>query len=208
MINATMEALPTVGVKGRFSARTPFDTKINPQIEYTCIDVSTIRGLIARGQDPFNEVYVPAGLDDEAADFQQDIDRCIVTLQAGSGLLVKIPSSYLHGQPDNNGVRYVHSMIGVALSVIPEGLDLTSLLQEVTDLVYDRLGVRSEAKVVTLDTVTVLSQQEHNAIETARQTNITRNESNVAKIRRLEVENLELQERLGQLEAYLRSTIT
>lgn len=195
-------------MNGVFSANSPFTAQINTQLNYTCISIETINGLLARGNDPYTNVYFSNFPSNESkakyeADRSQNIP--IYTLQSSKGDLVSLPGSYLVGMPDMNGIGYVSMMLCVSLSAIPSTLSLSSIKREVSDLIFDRLGVRSVAKTVALGLPSVLSTAEHTAIEAARVANVTKNISTLTQINQLQIQNTALLNRVTVLENYIMS---
>lgn len=176
----------TVGMKGTVSASAPFNTVINPRHIQECVSVESIRGMLSQGVEVFDEIYAPVNLDESTFDQHVDDDVRIITFQSSSGDVYRIPEVYVNGLPYANGVPYRCIMLGISLSIVPDGMDLSSIKSEVAELVFDQLGVRSEVKEVVFGEPLMLTSSQHDAIETARVANIVNNPGSLLRIRQLQ----------------------
>lgn len=189
---------------GSFICKPPFNTFINPALRYECVAVDKLRGMIAMGENPLDDIYIKYSLGVGLYQFDIDNDDYILTLQAATGDIFKIPNSHILSLPDPNGVRYDLIMLGISLSAIPNGTDLSILKNEIQDLVFNTLGVRSQIQEIQYGAPTLIGQDEHRSVEAARQTNISRNNSNLRKVRELTLLNERLSAKLGILEKYIQ----
>lgn len=197
----------TVGMKGTVLATAPFDTLINPRQIYQCIGVETIDGLIAKGQEPYADVYEPNGIDEDQFNLDSDAGVRIITFQGGTGQLVSIPELYIDSLPDANGVPYRCVMLGISLSAIPNEMDITDLKTELGDLIYNYLGVRSTIKELAYGDPAIFSIAEHDAIEAARQNNITNNVSSRLRVTQLQTMLQDMTLKVQALEQYIKDNL-
>jgi len=199
------DVYPTVGLAGSFIVDAPFNTLINPQLRYECVAVQSIKGLVAKGEDPLEDIYIKRslGIGKYNIDFADNV--MILTLQAATGDLLRIPSSFVLSLPDPNGIPYVCKMLGISLSAIPMTLDLDIIKQELSDMIFNTIGIRSEIKEVRYGASTLLSQTEHASIESARRNNITNNDSNARRVNELNEIILRQSQRLAMLENYIEN---
>jgi len=202
-----LEVVPTVGMRGLYSLKAPYANLLREQIEYTCIAVQNLTGALANGEDPLTDIYLANG--DTEANYETDLaaNHCLVTLQSESGDQVTVPNSALNGLPVADGVRYISSVLGISLSALPEDFDLTQLKQDISDLVFDQIGVRSTVYAATIGGTLVLPHGTHAAIEAARVANVVIQPSNSARVVQLELEKAAMQARLTQLEDYIKLNI-
>lgn len=198
----------TVGMKGVVLATAPFDTQINPRLIQQCIGVETINGLVAKGDDPFSDVYEPAGLTQAQFDSDSDAGVRIITFESAIGEIISVPEIYIEAIPDANGVPYRIVMLGISLSAIPDDLDISDLKQEISDVVFNYIGVRSEIKEVVYAEPSILTQEEHAAVEQARITNITNNVSSRLRVSQLESITDDLYQKIQVLETFIKNSIT
>ncbi len=172
---------PTMNVKGLYTTKEPFNTVLLSGVLYEPIGIRSISDIVAGGVDPFETIYHPKGISREVYEKDLQDGVLIVSFQAGSGVPVYVPNSYITGQPDIGGVPYRTMMLAVQLAPVPDSLDLTLLQQRVADLVFDTLGVRGVVTPIVASPPSVLSQTEHDATEAARQHNIASQQTDLAK---------------------------
>lgn len=172
---------PEIGVKGLYSVKEPFNTKLLTGVLYEPVSVRTISDLVSDGVDPFTEIYAPMSISQD--DYVKDVAAgvLIVAFRADSGNIVRVPNTYITGQPDIGGVPYRTLMLAIQLAPIPDSLDLTVIQNQISDLVFDTLGVRSPVIPIVASPPTVLSQAEHDATEAARKHNIATTQTDYAK---------------------------
>lgn len=193
----------TIGLAGKYTLSSPFNLLVNPQLSYTCVAIEHISSLHLRGSDPFTTIYLPAGLtrDRFNSDDKQSIP--IYTLQSSKGNVLMIPGANITGLPDVNGINYSNVLLGISLSALPDTFDLTSIKSEISDLVFSRIGVRSEVKSVVFGAPSIITQLQHAALELARKQNVTNNKSNLVRVEELTAQNTSLLERVRLLEDHI-----
>jgi hypothetical protein len=194
---------PEVGMAGSYKASSPFDTLITSQVRYDCLAVESLQGLVARGEDPYADIYAPRGITLEQYGRELGDNVRIITLQSFKGELLRIPHPYLLNLPDASGVRYTMVMLGVNLSATPDGLDLSILKRDIAELVLDRIGVQSDIREVVYGPVTLLTHQQHKAVQSTRKQRTALASSNLQRARILEKHNTLLKQRLEILERYI-----
>lgn len=200
-----LEVVPTVGMSGLFSLKAPYTNLVREQIEYTCIQVINLTGALAQGDDPKTDVYLANGDTEENYNLDLAANHCIVTLQSELGDVVVVPNGALNGLPIADGVKYMSAVLGISLSALPEDFDLTQLKQDISDLVFETIGVRSTVYPATIGGTIVLSHEEHAGIEAARLANVQLTPSNLTLVTQLQNEKIALQAKLTQLEDYLKA---
>jgi len=198
----------TVGMKGRVVAIAPFDTTINSRLIHQCIAVETINGLLAKGFEPYTDIYEPFGISEDQFNTDADANVRIITFQASTGEIFSVPELYIQELPDANGVAYRCVMLGISLSAIPDEMDISDFKSEISDMIFNYLGVRSEVKEVVYGQPTILSQQEHAAVEQARQTNITNNVSSRLRASQLEGTVADLLQKVQVLETFIKNNLS
>ncbi len=197
----------TVGMKGVIITTAPFDVVINPWLIHQCIGVETINGLLAKGEEPYTDIYEPNGISEDQFNIDADANVRIITFQSATGQIISIPEVYVESIPDANGVPYRCVMLGISLSAIPDDMDIGDLKTEISDMIFDYLGVRSEIKEVVYGEPSILSQEEHTAVEQARVTNVTNNVSSRLRVTKLQTTVNDLTQKVQLLEEYIKNTI-
>lgn len=194
-------------MSGLFSASVPYDKLLSPMLEYRCVAITNIDALLAAGQDPLNEIYLLSGDTQDSYDEDLLAKRNLVTLQAGSGELVVIPSHRLIGLPVTDGVRYLNTYLGISLSAIPESLDLGVLCTVLGDSVYEHIGVRPEVQATVVGAPVIVNHEDHKRIAQARAITTQAELSLRAKCEVLEEANTQLKQKLELLETYIKNNV-
>lgn len=197
----------TVGMKGVVIATAPFDSIINKRLIHQCIAVETINGLLAKGFEPYTDVYERFGISEDQFNVDADSDVRIITFQSATGEIHSIPEIYIQELPDANGVPYRCVMLGISLSAIPDAMDISYLKAEISDMIFNYAGVRSEVKEVVYGEPSILSQQEHAAVEQARKTNVSNNVSSRLRASQLEFTVVDLLKKIQVLETFIKNNI-
>jgi hypothetical protein len=170
-----------MGVSGDWTLKAPLDTKITPNLAYTCKSLRKISEMVANGIDVLNLVYIPNGLTQD--DYNDGVanDWSVVTLQAASGLMVLVPSPWLAGWPSADSVPYVVMGMIINLGAIPNTIDPTFLTDKVEPVIKAALGLDPEIHYATLSETATKTWDDHVAQENARTAAITDENSDYIK---------------------------
>lgn len=195
------------GMRGTFEALPPYDTVILPGVIYECLQVSTLRGLVASNEDPYELYYKPYGLSKELYDIDYASDVRIIALQSYTGQVVKVPASYVQGLPDPGGVIYLLRSLSVTLNALPAGVDLEALKQDISELIQVRLGVLSTIQEISYGPDITLTAVQHDALSAHRATVKTQPTNNLVRISELETLCTAQAQSIQQLERYIANTL-
>lgn len=200
------DLIPDVNSAGTFVLDAPFDKALKDSVPYTCVAVRKLDDIVALGIDPKAQYY-DSPYQISADRYQSDLKNnvCIISLQSPTGEVVYVPSSYIRSFPKGGGVLYTTVALAISLSALPKTTDLSYLKQQMTDMVLSTLGIDSTVNVLTLSNDTLISQDSHNSIESARKAKITNNETDRAARLRLEAANAVQATKIQQLEQYILS---
>lgn len=206
-MSTTPEFLPSLGMSGFYNLKSPYSSLISPAKQYTCVGVMSLSGALASGIDPLQTVYLASG--DTEANYKTDLENNIflITIRSGEGSLVVFPSNALIGVPTGEGVIYRNTVLGVALAAIPDGIDLTLLQKDISDLTFHRLGVKSATFLSAVGAPTILTSEQHETVSTARQAIVQNTESTIYKNLVLTRQNEALIEQVRVLENYIKTNL-
>lgn len=193
----------TIGLSGRYDLSAPFNTLINNQLSYTCVSIENITSLQVRGSDPYTEIYLPAKLSLDRFKSDDELNIPVYTLQSKNGDLLVVPGLNIISLPDVNGVRYSNVMLGISLSALADQYDITSIKSEISDLIFNKVGVRSEVKSIVYGASSIITQQQHQALEIARRENVNNNRSNLSTLTELKIQNATLLDKVKILENFI-----
>lgn len=196
--------LPEIGSSGKYAFKEPYSLIGNGQTEYICQSVRSLSELIANTENPYGKYYAPYKITIE--DYNKDIANgaSIVGLQSSSGNWLYVPNSYITSYPDVSGVRYTVVVLGVRLGAISEQFPLTSISNEIEDLVLSRTGVKPVIKPVAVSQPSLVNYSDHDRIEKARRNKITNLSPANIEVVQLRQQNAELLNQVKKLAALVK----
>lgn len=199
--------IPTIGMKGVYSLKAPFDQLLIAQAEYTCRAVRQLNDFVLNQEDPLTTIYLANGLTE--VDYQLDLseDMVIVSLQAGVGQWIIVPGRYVLGYPDTGGVPYHGVLLGVNIGAMPVNADLSVLESSISNLVYDQIGLRPHISPVQISNVTLVPYEDHTALLTARQARVTMQLSDSGRVAALQQQLDSALTRIQVLEKYIKDRL-
>lgn len=194
--------LPSIGMTGFYTLSSPYTGLVSPTTQYRCDGVLSLKALLAQGEDPLSDIYLANG--DTKTSYQSDLDNnvSIVTLTAGE-TVIRFPSSALTQLPNQNGVVYRNTLLGIALSAIPDYLDLTDLQNQISAMILDTLGVRSSTMLTTIGNATVLTYEQDQRVQSARNAMKNNHGSALYQISQLQSQVLALQQEIAAYQSYI-----
>lgn len=196
----------SIGLRGYYEANGVFENIIKKRVNYTCETIESLRSMVENGLKPYEQIYIPAGLN--RTDFDQDYNNNIVVagLRLDNGTLTKLPVYYIQKMPDANGVLYNGKMIGIALNSMPLVVSLDDLIEEIKDFVKTRIGVDCKVSQTAYTPDMLVDYDRHLIVEGIRNENIT-NFSSQNRIRELELALSASAKKTKVLEDYIKSLI-
>ncbi len=203
-----MALIPPVGTAGIYKLAEPFQSKLQPNMSYRCDAVRRISDFLEIGIDPYQEFYLANAISKETYDQDVVNQVCIVSLVSSGNHWLYVPSTYILAYPDLNGIPYTVMVLGLELGAIPGYKDLSALKQALANLTRDTIGVLPAVKEVAISATSKLSQADHDALEAARQQNITNTQTDRAKYLALQAQFAALQQQYNELEAFVRNNMT
>jgi hypothetical protein len=202
-----MNIVPSIGASGLYTLLTPFDTALTPNTEYTCQSIRLLSDIVAGGEDPYSLYYQGKSISEASYETDLAAGVSIITLQSVVGDLVSVPSSYLAAYPSSTGINYRAMMIAVSLGAVPDTLDVSAVQTEIEQLVYGYLGVKVATKLVAVSKPQMLDQDTHATLEAIRKNQASVNLSSYAQVAQLQATVTTLQNRITDLEAFIKTKI-
>ena len=196
--------IPEVGAKGVYSFKAPFDTLPNKQTEYECMSVRKITDALAAGENVFARYYEPYELDRAAYEADIASGVILIGLQSALGQTLDIPNSYLTSYPDASGVRYRVMALAVDLGAIADTMNLEVIISELKELIGARIGITPEIATVATSQPALISYEDHERLEAARQSKITIDNSLTVRYNTLVAERDQLLQKNAALVKYIR----
>lgn len=195
--------LPTIGVYGFFTLKSPFDKKVGTNEKLTCRSIRTLSELLANNETPWETIYKANGVSEADYDADRAVDMQVVYLQSSKGTWLGVPAKYIESYPNSNGVQYRGVMIGVSLPPIEASRDLSAIKTEFSNIVIDTLGVTPTINMIETSGVALVDNTKH--IQTqARRAQVSNGRStDRARYTTLLVEHQQALDKIKQLEDYI-----
>jgi len=191
--------IPPINSKGIFRVKPPLDSLIKTDIEYTVTNIRTIRDMVDDDIDVLNGMYIAEGLTEDQYTTDLTNNEVIVTLVAPNGAYYYVPANMIISIPDVSGVKYVEKTIGINLGPLPKDIELDFLKQDISDLIYEKIGITPKVVIVDTSEEYIYTYEESETKEKQRLANISDGLSIYAKYNKLLTAYNELKARVKLL---------
>lgn len=196
--------VPSIGASGLYTLKSPYDTLLLAEVAYTCVAIRRIADLIDEDEDPKTTYYTAKSLSESVYTADLELDVCIISLQPNTGgEIVHVPSTYIASYPSGSGIKYAVMGLGISLGAVPVSLDLTYLKSKVTDIIAENLGIEATTNTLQISPVTLIDQDTHKRLETARTAAITDMETDNQKYLAYKAKYEAAVEKIAALEEYI-----
>lgn len=172
--------IPPLNAKGLFTVRAPF--VVSKSSEYTVSAIRSFEEIRAQGLNPLELIYVPVGLTE--AEYQADVadNAAIVTLTSKTQKPLYIPDTYIEGLPVTTSVPYSWLIASVSLGPFPDSYDTALLVEKVSGVVSDFIGVVPEVTIGRAPTTDVVTPEQHEKLTQTRQSYVKMRETDRATV--------------------------
>lgn len=162
----TTRITPLPNMRGIYTLRQPWSA--DNTVLYTCTALRTFRELIDSGVNTFVTYYEPKGLTEQ--DYQNDLaaGAILCVLMGDNGAVINVPDTYVISYPDQSAPPVGHFVLSASLGPIRMDLNLDFLRAKVAEVISDTIGVVPEVFADVLDSSTVLTKEQYDAMEAAR----------------------------------------
>ncbi len=151
-----------VNTTGKFTFKDPVNSAIDEDIEYNIVAVRSIKELIDTGDEPFATIYEPIGIGKDL--YRKDVEdniNIVVLTNTNGGSYTYVPESFIVVSPDSSGYKHAEILLAINLGKIPLDIDLTSLKEEVQDLIQSLIGLKTEAKELVTSSIELMNEVDH-----------------------------------------------
>lgn len=195
--------LPTIGTVGTYTLSSPFNSLVDPNVNYSCEAIRTLNEMVSDNLDPYDLIYKTVGL--TQADYTTDLnsDMQIVKLVSGAGQIVYVPAKYIAQYPTITGVQYHSLALTTTLPAMQVNKDLSSFINDLQQFFLSKLGVYATVNEVELSEVYTVTEQDAQNIENARQAQISENGTYYTLYKKATNSNQLLLTQLNALEGYV-----
>lgn len=163
--------VPPINARGKFTVQPPFDNLLSEFKEYTVTAIRSLQELEDSNENPLANIYTALSLTEN--DYNNDLNANvpIVVLRDTSDSYVYIPANKIIGIPAVSGYKYQEKVLGISLGAIPIDENLNSIINDITDIIKDNLGVITNIKIVDSSAVILIDETEHKTYLTKRNSN-------------------------------------
>lgn len=163
------EFIPALNSSGTYQFKKPFSDFINSQTVYQCKSIRKISELISSGVNVFNTYYSPYNIQSLVYEEDKANDISIIGLYNDTAKWLYIPTTFINAYPDNSGVPYRRMAYAIDIGPVEESFDLTTLNDNLTNLVKTNLGITPDIRIVSLSKPSMVRYEDHVAIQNMRQ---------------------------------------
>jgi len=196
--------IPPIGTRGLYSLAAPFDTALEPTELYKCAGIRSFKDIENNEKDVYETYYAPYGLTQAETKRDRKDDVVIVTLISDTYAPIYVPSSYIKSYPNLANKNYQRIILSADLGPLPDYLDLTFVKDQVATAVSQSFGVVPTVNVAVAPMGGVVTSEEADAREAARQAAIKNSTTDYAKLLKANQTIEALQSRLAVLEQIVR----
>ena len=192
---------PKLHDKGKFEVGLPF--ALVSGAVYECIAIRSFVDLQKEGIDVLAKYYTPHAIAEAIYNADRLAGANIITLASPNQATIYIPDTYITALPLYNTVAYSQVVLSVSLGAVPDALDLTFLIAQLSAVCSDVIGIEPTVNKHIAPSTGVITSAEHDVLETARIAAIANRTTDRAKVIAQQAIIDEQASRLAGLEAYV-----
>lgn len=197
-------ARPPIYARGLYELDSPWTA--DASTVYVCNSIRSFDDLLERNIDPFTAYYEPKGLTRSVYEQDADAATTIVTLiSEDESEVIYVPDSYIRSFPDQGEIPYHHVVMSVDFGALPEYLGLDFMKQQLATAASEVLGTSANVELHIAPSTGVVTPDEHNTLEAARQANISRTQTDQARLLECQEQTQALVARIRDLESFIDS---
>ncbi len=194
-----------IGQAGIFQFYAPFNTAYNLDSDILYVEsIESIGQLIANNEDIFNTYFNPVGLSQTQYTSFLQSNGVIVGLKDSSGQRYFVPSTFIQGLPDPNGVPYRVLGLNIVLGPLPTTFDITTLTNPLSGIVYDIVGIPPSFNAVELSKVKLIPTETAEQMENTRLANVSGFNSVSYYLNQIEI----AQQKIAALEQFILNSLS
>lgn len=196
--------IPAVGTRGRYVLKAPFDAAMQPNTLYTLSAVRKFDEIDTFGQNIYEQFYQPYGLTEADVAADRNAGALIITLMTTNSQPMYVPSSYVQSYPDLSYKPYNQYIMVLSVGALASDTLFEPTIQGLKNTVSDFLGVEPTVNVASMPLSDVVTPEQHENQEAARQAAIANRTTDYARVVELQGQNALLQQRITILEKIVK----
>ncbi len=161
--------LLTIGSKGLFCFKDPYDTFFKDRNDILTVgSLVTLGELYAENKDPYALYYANMGVSETDYKVSLGNNDIIVGFRNSMDTWYYVPSGYITDLPSVNGVGYTVMGISITLGPMISDYDLTDVIFSLKNNILSNLGINAVIQPTILSSDRVITLDQAQDIETAR----------------------------------------
>ena len=202
--------IPTIGTKGRFTFKKPFDNEKYNGKEYQVSAIRNLKELQDSGEKPYDAIYQIMSI--SQTDFEDDLNSGvpILVLSDLAGKYLYVPADLVQGMPDITGVKYQEIILAASLGLVPYTTDtesLKDLKEAMVEVITERFGINTTIEEVRGSAIKFIDESEHKKYQRLLNKNKANKYTYKARYKTLNNSYNDLQLKYNELEKYVISKI-
>lgn len=168
--------IPPLNTKGIYTLKSPWVSDLTRV--YQCTGINRFSALSAKNVDVFAKYYEPKGLSRAVYEADNALGAAILTLSSEFAAPIEVPSTYIISYPNMAAVRYNHTLLSASLGALYEGIPLDGVVEQMATAIESVIGVTPTINIHVAPSKEVVTPEQHQTIEAARNANITNRTTN------------------------------
>ncbi|ABY63073.1 hypothetical protein ST201phi2-1p245 [Pseudomonas phage 201phi2-1] len=196
--------IPKVGTKGRFVLKPPFDAAMIPNTLYTMTAERTFDEIDTFGTNIYTQFYQPFNIPEAQVATDRAAGAVIITLMADSARPLYVPSTYVQSYPDLNYKPYNQYIAVLSFGPLADDTLFEPTVQALKNTTSEFLGVEPEVHIAFMPLTDIITPEQHDNQEAARQAAISNRSTDYARLYEVQAQNAQLQQRVNILEKIVK----
>lgn len=176
---------PSINQEAYFTFKEPINTWLKNKFNFNSlaiklkvISIISMKDMIRNDlRDPYTELYTQANISE--VEYKKDLvdNISIVSFsfrdKLGVERFLRSPLNYIESISNPSTIEYLNKLILLDLNKLPKEIDTSIFFTDLADFIETRLGIIPEIKEVSIGSVELVDNIEHETRETIRKNMIT-----------------------------------
>jgi len=196
--------IPPVGTKGRYVLKPPFDAAMTPNKIYKLDADRTFSEIDTFGTNIYTQFYLPYNIPESQVAADRAAGARLITLMTDDSPPLYVPTSYVQSYPDLNFKPYNQYVAVLSFGPLAEDTLFEPTVQALKNTTSEFLGVEPEVHIAFMPLSDLITPEQHDSQEAARQAAISNRSTDYARLYEVQAQNALLQQRLTILEKIVK----
>lgn len=201
---ANNNLVPSVGTKGRYVLKPPFDAAMVPNKLYKLDADRTFDEIDTFGTNIYTQFYLPYSIPESQVSADRTAGARIITLMTDAAPPLYVPTTFVQSYPDLNYKPYNQYTAVLSFGPMAEDTLFEPTIQAMKNTVSEFLGVEPEIHIAFTPLSDVITPEQHDALEATRQAAISNRSTDYARLYESQAQVALLQQRITILEKIVK----